>query len=131
MNRWDDLNDIVARIEGRAPESRSDAAVLGGGNAVAVETAEGWEVLQFRLAELVGAEVWRLSGLLRAQQGTDGEMRAGAVVGALVVFLEPGLARVDLARAERGLPLIWRAGPRGAVPGGEGFAEVRTTVRGV
>ncbi len=131
LNRWDEVSAVMVRVEGRAPESREDAAVLGGGNAVAVETADGWEVLQFRRAELVGAKTWRLSGLLRGQQGTDGEMRAGAAAGALVVFLEAGLARVNLARAERGLPQVWRAGPRGTAPGGDGFAEVEMTVRGL
>lgn len=131
VNRWDEVNAVVARVEGRAPASLGEVAVLGGANAVAVETSVGWELLQFRRATLVGQDVWRLEGLLRGQQGTEGEMRAETGVGATVVFLNEGVARATLSRAERDLPLIWRAGPRGTAPGGAGFAEAAVTVRGL
>ena len=49
-HRWDEANVLEVRIEGRAPESLSDEAVLAGGNAVAVETAAGWQIVQFRTA---------------------------------------------------------------------------------
>ncbi len=131
VDRWDDVNAIVVRVEGRAPMALSEVAVLAGANAVAVETAVGWEVVQFRAATLVEAEVWRLSGLLRGQQGTEIQMRAGSAVGATVVFLNEAVARASFSRAERGLELVWRAGPSGAAPGGAGFAERLETVRGV
>src|SRR5690606_22684823 len=75
-----------------------------------------------------GGDVWRLSGLLRGQQGTDGEM--GARAGAAVVFLDETLARVEVQPGERGLPMIWRAGPAGAPPGGDGFSVAAFTWRG-
>lgn len=124
VGRWDEANAIMVRVEGRAPESLTAGGVLGGGNAVAVETAAGWEVVQYRRAELVGGEVWRLSGLLRGQQGSEEATAAGGVVGAVVVFLERDMARADVAPGERGLPRVWRAGPAGAAPGGAGFSEV-------
>ncbi len=130
-HRWDEATVIEVRIEGRAPESLSDEAVLAGGNAVAVETAEGWEIVQFRTAAPVGGDVWRLTGLLRGQQGTDGEMRASAEAGAVVVVLDRDLPRVESGSDERGLPLIWRAGPAGAPPGVVGFASREETVRGL
>lgn len=130
-NRVDGRNSLLVRIEGRSPESRSLTAVLAGANAAAVETAAGWEIVQFRTATLVGRDVWRLSGLLRAQQGTDEAMRAGAATGALVVVLEPQMPRVELATGERGLPLIWRAAPEGAPAGGTGVSEVTWTATGV
>ena len=126
--RWDQVNALVLRIEGRAPESRSAAAVYAGGNALAIETGEGWEVVQFRSADLVGDSVWRLRGLLRGQQGTEA---VGAPSGALAVFLDQTPARVDSPRAERGLPLIWRAGLAGGPGGGAGVAEVGITISGV
>jgi hypothetical protein len=120
---------LPARLD---PESLSDLRVLGGENAVAVQaTGGGWEVVQFRQAALVGDGVWRLGGLLRAQQGTEAEMAAGSPAGATVVFLDPGLPRVDIAVGERGLPLVVRVGPAGAVPGGDGFAEAGFTWTGV
>jgi hypothetical protein len=117
-HRLDRANAIVVRVEGRAPESRSRAAVLAGANAVAVETPTGWEVVQFHEAQLLGGDVWRLSGLLRAQQGTESEMAAGAPAGALAVLLDAAPARADSPSAERGLPLLWRARPTGASTGG-------------
>ena len=131
LNRWDEANMIEVRIEGRAPESASVEAVLAGANAVAVEAGEGWEIVQFRTAALVGGDVWRLSGLLRGQQGTDGEMRVGAEAGAVVVVLTRDMPRAESGPAERGLPLVWRAGPAGAPPGGAGFVSRVETLRGV
>lgn len=81
-------------------------------------------MVQFRRAELVGGDVWRLSGLLRGQQGTEGAASHGSEAGALVVLLERGMARAEVDAVERGLPRIWRAGPAGAPPGGAGTTEV-------
>jgi hypothetical protein len=130
-HRWDEANAVVVRVEGETPQSAVEAAVLGGGNALAVETVAGWEIVQYRSAMLVEPETWRLTGLLRGQQGTEVEMRAGAGPGAVVVFLDQDLARAEIGRGERGLPLICRAGPAGAPPGGAGFAETRFTPSGV
>ena len=63
--RWDTVNTLTVRIEGRPPVSQAAVAVLGGGNLVAVGTVAGWELIQFRTATLVGDGVWRLEGLLR------------------------------------------------------------------
>ena len=130
-HRWDALNSLTVRVEGRSPESRTEVAVLGGGNLVAVEGAAGWELIQFRTATLVGDDVWRLSGLLRAQQGTEREMAAGAGAGALVVFLDEGSVRAGIGPAERGLALLCRAGPSGAPPGGAGFTALDFTFDGL
>ncbi len=127
-HRWDEVNAMLVRIEGRAPESRSGAAVFAGGNAVAVDTGQGWELVQFRSATLVGDGVWRLTGLLRGQQGTEA---VGATGGAVVVFLDQAPVRAESPRAERGLPLIWRAGPAGGPAGGAGVSEVGFTTHGV
>lgn len=130
VGRWDEANAITVRIEGAAPQSLSGAAVLGGGNALAVETAAGWEVVQYRRADLIGGGVWRLTGLLRGQQGTEAEAAAGAAAGALVVMLDRDLPRVEMSAGERGLPRLWRAGPTGGPPGGAGFAEAGFTWAG-
>jgi hypothetical protein len=118
-HRWDEVNALLVRVEGRAPESRSKMAVFAGANAAAVETAAGWEILQFRTAELVGDEVWRLTGLLRGQQGTEA---AGADSGAVAVLLDQAPARAES---------IWRAGPLGGPAGGAGVSEVGFTMTGM
>jgi hypothetical protein len=116
-HRWDEINTLEVRVEGRAPESLPTSAVLAGRNSVAIETAAGWEIIQFRTAELVGGETWKLSGLLRGQQGTELATAAGAAAGAGVVFLGAGLERAASPPGERGLPLVWRAVPAGTPPG--------------
>ncbi|MEN5362621.1 baseplate multidomain protein megatron [Brevundimonas intermedia] len=130
-HRWDEVHAVVVRVEGAALESAVAAAVLGGGNALAVETTAGWEIVQYRSAVLVGPGTWRLAGLLRGQQGTEVEMRKGAGAGSVVVFLDDRLARAEIGRGERGLPLVCRAGPAGAAPGGTGFTETAFQSRGV
>ena len=127
LHRWDEANTVVVRLEGGAPASASDALVLGGASLIAVETPAGWELVQYRQATLLGDGIWRLSGLLRGQQGTELEMAAGAVEGAIVVLLEPGAARFETPVAERGLLRLMRVGQSGRPPGGAGFAEVRFT----
>jgi len=123
-HRWDEINALEVRIEGGTPDSLPTSAVLAGGNAMAVETALGWEIVQFRTAELIEGETWKLSGLLRGQQGTEDAMAAGATGGAIVVFLGAGLERVSSPPAERGLPLVWRAARSGSPPGGPGVSEI-------
>ncbi|MCC7268464.1 MAG: glycoside hydrolase/phage tail family protein, partial [Caulobacteraceae bacterium] len=95
-------------------ESRPLAAVLAGANALAVQGAGGaWEVLQFTGAEQVGAQRWRLTGLLRGQLGSEPAMVSLTPAGAAVVVLAGDLARGAMALDERGLPLVWRAAPAG------------------
>ncbi|GAA0643637.1 baseplate multidomain protein megatron [Brevundimonas lenta] len=127
-DRWDGTNALLVRVEGRAPQSRSSAAVLAGANTVAVEGADGWELVQYRTAELVGDDVWRLSGLLRGQQGTGASV---APTGSVVVLLDAVPARIESAIGERGLPLIWRAGPAGAPAGGASVTEIIWTPTGL
>lgn len=130
-HRWDAINALTVRMEGRAPESRAAIAVLAGANAAAVETVDGWELVQFRTADLVGEGVWRLGGLLRGQQGTEAATAAGAPIGALVVLLDAEPARAGSPPAERGLPLIWRAGPAGGPAGGPFVSQIVHTTTGV
>ncbi|WP_339931411.1 glycoside hydrolase/phage tail family protein [uncultured Brevundimonas sp.] len=130
-HRWDAVNSLTVRVEGGALQSRTGAAVLGVGNLVAVESAGGWELIQFRSATLIGGEAWRLEGLLRGQQGTEREMAAGAGIGSLVVFLDDSPGRADIGPGERGLALHCRAGPVGMPPGGAGFSATDFTFEGL
>jgi hypothetical protein len=131
LHRWDETNTVVVRFEGAPPASLSEGAVLAGANLAAVETASGWEILQYRQASLLGDGVWRLSQLLRGQQGTEGEMSAGALEGCLVVLLDPRAGRFEAATGERGLARIMRVGPSGEAAGGGRFAETTFTLHGL
>ena len=94
-------------LAGAGLSSRSDIAVLNGANAALVETEAGWELIQYREAELVDVETYKLSGLLRGQQGS--EAAAGATIDSRILFLSGAEARLNVADWERGLDLGWRA----------------------
>jgi hypothetical protein len=130
VGRWDETNVLLVSIEGAQPASLSAQTVLAGANAVAVQARDGWEIVQFRSAELIGQGIWKLSSLLRAQQGTEMEMGVGSDVGSRVVFLDNALGRVSASLSEIGLPMIWRVGPMGGVPGGTEMSEQTMTLRG-
>ena len=97
--RWDRASSVRVKLYSGALASISDARVLEGGNAAAVQNADGdWEILQFANAELVDGQTWRLSRLLRGQAGSDYAMAnplpAGApfvVLGAHMVPIAAGL----------------------------------------
>jgi hypothetical protein len=107
--RWQDAA-VWMKVAGGSPNSRNEAAVLNGANAMLVETEAGWELMQFREAELVDVDTYKLSGFLRGQQGSDDAAAAGAAVGARVVFLTGAEKRLAVSDWERSLRLEWRAG---------------------
>lgn len=111
--RWQETSVWVS-LPGGTLASRNDAAVLNGANTALVETEAGWEMIQFCEAELVDNETYKLSRLLRGQQGSEPAMAAGAESGARIVFLTGAEVRLDVAQWERGLELEWsgwRAAP--------------------
>ena len=131
--RFDNGTKLTVQITGLALESASPAAVLNGANAAAVLSDNGeWELLQYVTATLTGPDQWRLSGLLRAQGGTDPAMGAGASAGALFVPIGSELVRAAISQSERGLPLLWRAAAMGAAAaGGLGTTDLDATWTGI
>lgn len=107
--RWQETSVWVS-LAGGSLASASEMAVLNGANRALVETEAGWELVQFRDAELVDVETWKLSMLLRGQQGSEDAMAAGAPVGSRILFLTGAEQRLSVADWERGLELEWRAG---------------------
>ncbi|PTW57646.1 putative tail protein [Breoghania corrubedonensis] len=112
--RWDRVNEIHVTLYGGALSARDERDVLAGANIAAIQCGNGgWEVLQFSHAELTGANSWRLSGLLRAQAGTDAAMAAGAAIGAAFVLIDAALPLVDVGGDRLALPFSWRVVPQG------------------
>jgi hypothetical protein len=106
--RWQETS-VWVTLPGIGLSSRSEIAVLNGANAALVETEAGWELIQYREAELVGEEAYRLGGLLRGQQGSEPAMAVGAEIDSRILFLTGAEARLNVADWERGLELEWRA----------------------
>jgi len=103
---------VSVRLHSGSVTSGSVADVLNGINALAIEHAGGWEVVQFRDAQLIGSREWRLSGLLRGRLGTE-KVADGADLpaGASVVVLNVALQPLGLDASEIGLPRYIRFGP--------------------
>lgn len=108
--RWDERT-LGVRLSYGTLSSRSEEDVFAGANAAAIETAAGWEVIQFRDATLGQDGVWTLKGLLRGQHGTDDEAAAGAAAGARFVLLNGAVGQAALPFDLRGLAFDWSAGP--------------------
>ena len=73
VSRFDLGSTLVVDLFWGTLESVTDIALLGGANALAVETGPGqWEIVQAGAAELIAPGRYRLTRLLRGQRGTDG-----------------------------------------------------------
>ncbi len=112
--RWQEAS-IWVSVAGGALPSATRASVLNGANRALVETEAGWEMIQFEEAELVDVETYRLTNLLRGQQGSEEAMKAGAPADARIVFLTGAEQRLEVAEWEQGVPLEWRAGEASGV----------------
>jgi hypothetical protein len=106
--------------------------VLGGANYCAVENGDGeWEVIQFREASLVDARTYKLSGLLRAQAGTEGAMRDPVASGARFVLLDGAPVQVDMTQSDIGLPFNWKYGPSVYGIGDPSYLTAARTFKGI
>jgi len=106
---------LFVRMRHGTLESVSEAALLNGANLCAIGdgTPGGWELFQFRDAELVAPETYILRHRLRGQLGTEG---AGAwPVGAILVRMDGVPQQIELTEAQRGQARHYRIGP-GARP---------------
>ncbi|MEL6283480.1 MAG: glycoside hydrolase TIM-barrel-like domain-containing protein [Pseudomonadota bacterium] len=110
-NLWTGLNGFRVAFSDAELLSRDELAVLNGANAAAIETPAGaWEVFQFRNAELIAANEYRLSWLLRGQAGTEADMDV-APSGSRVVILSDALQQSTIPETARGLTRHFRVGP--------------------
>jgi hypothetical protein len=112
--RWDRGNVFRVRLYGGALASVSDARVLAGANAAAVQNADGeWEILQFANAELVAVNTYKLSRLLRGQAGSEYAIADPLPPGAPFVVLDTRLT--PLARGLNALdrPILVRLAAAG------------------
>lgn len=130
--RFDYGNELLVEIEGAPLTSASTIQMLAGRNALAVKSNDGeWEIIQFLLAELTGPKTYRLSGLLRAQGGTEAAMHGGIAAGAPVVVLDQAVKPIPLSWSEIGAPLNWRSGPTTKGIGDASYGQQLHAFRGI
>ncbi len=102
VGRWDRGSGFELELYGGSLAALPESEVLAGGNRLAVETAIGWEVIQFANAELIGERRYRLSDLLRGQFGSDDAQVAQLAAGAACILL--GAAQQPMAAQLGQLP---------------------------
>lgn len=112
--------------------TRPELDVLEGSNSLAVEHSPGqWEILQFRDAELIAADTWRLTPLLRGLRGTEFVRGATALAaGAKVVLLNQAIFPVEMDPTDIDRAFWWKFGPSGSDPDGDGFSTASHTFNG-
>ncbi|TXR49873.1 baseplate multidomain protein megatron [Phyllobacterium endophyticum] len=105
---------LTVRLYDGELSSASLSQVLNGANSALLAAPEGsWEVLQFLDAEEVESDVWRLSGLLRGQCGTEREATQSRPSGTPFVLINNAVSPAGLKPEETGLDLTWRIGASG------------------
>lgn len=120
--RLDRTGSVVVELFDTEVASVSRLQLLNGANAAAIRCSSGaWEIVQFEVAQEISPQIWRLSGLLRGQLGTDDAMQAGAPAGADFVMLDDAVRPAGLLESEAGLLLNWRSGPSGLDLSGANF----------
>jgi hypothetical protein len=110
---WDMANSLYVQVpSSQGLFSLEDLFVLAGGNTCAIRNADGqWEILQFATAELVAADQYKLTRLLRGQLGSEYAMRSPVAAGAPFVVLDATVMQSSIAVTERHNPWNWKWGP--------------------
>jgi len=132
LARFDEATVIDIQLAAGSLSSLPVEALLNGGNIAAIGSeADGFELIQFRSAELLGPDQWRICGLLRGQGGTSDRAAAGHAAGARFVRLDGATPLLALEPAEIGLVRSLRAGPMGLAYDPDRFAERSIAVAGL
>lgn len=106
---FDEENEVLVELEHGSLESRSEEAVLNGHNAAAIGGHGRWEIIQFKNATNVVANVWRLTGLLRGRRGTEHNISKSRA-GDRFALLTPGSAvRLPLQPSDIGAVRFYKA----------------------
>lgn len=109
---WDRGPALRVVLAGGALQSRTLDEVLAGQNLALIGngTPDGWELLQFASAVLVGPNTYDVSLRLRGQAGSDGLMAAVWPAGAQFVVLSSAVRQIPLPASARGLLRNYRIG---------------------
>lgn len=115
---WNDTQTLEVELVTGSLESRTEADVLGGANALAIGARGRWEIVQFTTVEQLTATTYRLSHLLRGRLGTEPIINTGQVGDMAVLISGAGIVRAPLTDADIDLSSLVRA-----VTSGLSFAD--------
>lgn len=107
---WDDATviDVIVASSAITFESRTDDAVLAGGNAAAMGADGRWEIVQFCNATQIDATHWQLSRLLRGRRGTEHVLGSSRAGDQFVLISGGDLARILLQQSEIGASRLYK-----------------------
>lgn len=123
IGRWDMASKLKVEIFGGHLQSKSSEAVLAGANMMAVETINGWEILQFKNAKLIASSTYELSGFLRGQFGSEAVMSKSLPSGARLFMIDEGLHILPLTSEHLNAALTLHYGPTGQTSRDYGWKE--------
>ena len=106
-DQWDEVSELFVELQGANLSSADAESVRAGQNRMLVRNETGWELIGWQNADLVGADTWRLTGLLR---GLNGSPIAPASKDAEIVLSDDALVEISLPNDEYGRDLYWQIG---------------------
>lgn len=109
---FDGGNRIVVRLDNGSLESITRTALLNGGagsNAAAVGADGRWEIVQFQDVEVVDANTFICTTLLRGRRGTEHNIGTSEEGDRFVLLTGPGIIRLPLQLSEVAREYIYRA----------------------
>ncbi|PHR94311.1 MAG: hypothetical protein COA69_01570 [Robiginitomaculum sp.] len=102
VGRYDNGFEIDIYLPAVPLSSLDDEDLLAGGNLLAVESLQGWEIFQCQNAELISENTYRISRFLRGLFGSGVVLGASVLSGARIVWLGAGWQDLFLDTALRG-----------------------------
>jgi hypothetical protein len=131
-SRFDHGNQLYVDLLSGTLASVTDLDLFAGANTLAIESSAGvWEIVQFANAELVSANRYRLTRLLRGQRGTENAIGNPAPAGARVEVLDADIAPLSIGSTDVGVAWNWMIGPATEDLTDISYAQVAFTPRGI
>jgi hypothetical protein len=131
-DRFDYGNALYVDMLSGTLTSAIDLELFAGANTLAIESSPGiWEIVQFSSAELVAANRYKLTRLLRGQRGTESAIGNPALAGARVVMLDADFAPLSIASTDVGIAWNWMIGPASEDLTDISYAQVAFTPKGI
>jgi hypothetical protein len=128
-SRLDLAASLTLRIGQGALLSVTDADMFAGKTAMAIQGSDGaWETFGYGGADLVGANTYRLSRLIRGLGGEEALCARTVPAGATVVLLDAALFPVARGLASLAMELRFRVGPANRDHADAAVTEVSTIV---
>ncbi|WP_299843172.1 glycoside hydrolase/phage tail family protein [uncultured Roseovarius sp.] len=104
---------LIVKMRFGTMESVVNDEFLAGANICAIGDGapDGWELFQFRDAELIDTDTYLLRHRLRGQFGTEALGKDAWPAGSFLVRLDGTAIQINMAEGKRGLVRHYRAGP--------------------